>query len=166
MVGGDTKKMSSYSKKCKYECLQDIFWDKEQNKFREVLSREIHTPDRCKAFKSGQLYISKTPERVEQQQEQQDILSSNIQVKLDQLGQYIKTGFENLQRELQLLAEKYPELKELSELKTENAQLRQVIGNDPNLVKRANEIFNEARKSRVEERITEYKEVENLGNED
>jgi len=162
----------SYSKKCKYECGTEIFWDKAENRFKETLSREYHTQDRCKAFKSGQLTMEKP---AEQQQKPVDYVPGDVmailhiveklETKLDQLGQYIKTGFENLQRELQLLAEKYPELKELSELKTENAQLRQVIKEKGLNFEKASEIKPQIDPEKVEERITEYKEVER-GNED
>ena len=104
----------SYSKKCKYECGTEIFWDKAENRFKETLSREYHTGDRCKAFKAGVLTMEKPVQQEQPQLEyQRNITVQEYQIltnKLDQLGQYIKTGFENLQRELQLRRRLFQEL--------------------------------------------------------
>ena len=157
----------SWAKQCKYQCGQMIIWDNPSSKFKEVESGEFHTPERCKSFKSGQLTMQKQ-QPVEYQVRKTPELQVFDFTKLEKKIDSIEDKIDYYTQILAKIFEKYPDAKTLSELKTENAQLRQVIAHDPNMAKKASEFIKDGR---IEERVTEYKEIEgaaegNGGNED
>jgi len=164
----------SYSKLCKYECGTEIFWDKAENRFKETLSKEYHTQDRCKAFKSGQLTMQQNPQQEyntygrpkhSTEAKPDTITLQMLSHQLSAINEKTSSIEDKVDYYTQILAkifEKYPDAKTLSDLRTQNAQLMQVIKEKGINFEKASEYKPDPEK--VEERITEYKEIEGAAN--
>lgn len=135
-----------YAKQCRYECGSQIIWNDKISKFIEVATDEIHTQDRCKLIKSGDLRlpaIQDKKQRAPAQQEgtlvkttSQSLESAAIIGKLDNLATQIQMIGDALFRIIESDADKSERMQLLQKI----AELEQIIKQDPKLVQKASEL--------------------------